>query len=97
MSETCEIFRAYRDYLQPARFKVAYGGRGSAKTRTFITILLNNVIWHGWRLVCFREIMKSIEDSVYQEFIEEIERRNLHDMVDVLKTEIRAKRGTGII
>lgn len=97
MSEICEIFRAYCDFLQPARFKVAYGGRGSAKTRTFITILLNNVIWHGWRLVCFREIMKSIEDSVYQEFIEEIERRNLHDMVDVLKTEIRAKRGTGII
>lgn len=97
MSEVCEIFRAYRDYLQPARFKVAHGGRGSAKTRTFVTILLNNVIWHGWRLVCFREIMKSIEDSVYQEFIEEIDRRDLHGLVDVLKTEIRAKNGNGVI
>lgn len=96
MSEQCEIFPAFVDYLQPARFKVAYGGRGSGKTRTFATILLNNVIYHGWRLVCFREIMKSIEDSVYQEFIEEIDRRGLHDFVTVLKTEIRSHSG-GVI
>lgn len=32
---------------------------------------------HGWRLVCFREVMKSVDDSVYQEFIDEIERRDL--------------------
>ena len=34
-------------------------------------------MYHGWRLVCFREVMKSVDDSVYQEFIDEIDRRGL--------------------
>ena len=86
--EVIDIFPAYRDYLQPARFKVAYGGRGSAKTRTFATLLVTNVLYFGWRVVCFREIMESIQDSVYQEIVAEIDRRELTDRFDILKTEI---------
>lgn len=74
-----EIFPAYVDYLQPCPYKFAYGGRGSAKTRTFVSILLNNVRFYGWRLACFREVMKSIDDSVFQEFIDEIERLGIDD------------------
>lgn len=97
MNEVTEIFPAYADYLQPARFKVAFGGRGSAKTRTFVTILTNNVMYYGWRVVCFREIMESIADSVYQEFVEEIERRELHGYFNVLKTEIECPGSGGVI
>lgn len=97
MSETIEIFPAFRDYLQPARFKVAYGGRGSAKTRTFCTILTSNVLYHGWRVVCFREIMESIADSVYQEFVAEIERRDLGKYFTILKTEILCLSSGGCI
>lgn len=97
MQEVIDIFPAYRDYLQPARFKVAYGGRGSAKTRTFCTILTTNVLYYGWRLVCFREIMESIADSVYQEFVAEIERRNLEQYFEITKTEIRCPSSGGII
>jgi len=95
--EVLDIFPAYRDYLQPARFKVAYGGRGSAKTRTFCTVLTSNVLYHGWRLVCFREIMESIADSVYQEFVAEIERRDLGQYFDILKTEINCPSSGGCI
>nr|WP_281393017.1 PBSX family phage terminase large subunit [Sphingomonas xinjiangensis] len=83
--------------MQPARFKVAYGGRGSAKTRTFCTILTSNVLYFGWRVVCFREIMESIADSVYQEFVAEIERRGLEDHFEILKTEIRCLTSGGCI
>jgi phage terminase large subunit len=83
-----EIFPAYSVFLQPARFKVAYGGRGSAKTRTFISILLNNVQYYGWRLACFREIMKSMEDSVYQEFIDEIYRTGREGYFKITKGTI---------
>lgn len=69
-----EIFPVHLPLLQPARFKCEYGGRGSAKTRTFVAILLNNVQYFGWKIICLREIMKSLEDSVYQEFIDEIDR-----------------------
>lgn len=97
MEETIEIFPAYRDYLQPARFKVAYGGRGSGKTRTFCTILTTNVLYYGWRVVCFREIMESIADSVYQEFAAEIERRGLDDKFEITKTEIRCPSSGGCV
>ena len=95
--EVLDIFPAYRDYLQPARFKVAYGGRGSAKTRTFCTVLTSNVLYHGWRVVCFREIMESIADSVYQEFVAEIERRGIERHFEILKTEIKCPGSGGCI
>lgn len=96
MSKPVEIFPAYREYLQPARFKVAYGGRGSAKTRTFITLLVDNVLYFGWRVVAFREIMKSINDSVMQEIVEEIERRDLSEHFNILKTEIQCPTSGGV-
>src|SRR5574343_1289107 len=92
-----DIFPAYEDYLQYARFKVAYGGRGSAKTRTFCSILTNNVLFYGWRVVSFRETMESIAESVYQEFVEEIERRNLQSYFHILKTHIECPKSGGVI
>lgn len=91
-----DIFPAFEEFLQPSRFKIAWGGRGSAKTRQFVSILTNNVLM-GWRLVCFREVMKSVEDSVYQEFVEEIDRRNLHQYFDVMAKEIRCLCSNGVI
>lgn len=95
MSENIEIFPAFQEYLQPARFKVAYGGRGSSKTRTFVTLLVTNCLYHGWRIVCLREIQKSIEDSVYQEILEEIDRRGLSEHFNPLKTEIQCATSGG--
>ncbi len=90
------IFPAYEEYLQPARFKIAYGGRGSGKTRTVVTILTNNVM-QGWRVVCFREIMETIEDSVYQEFVADIQRRGIAQYFNILKTQIDCPASGGVI
>lgn len=84
-----EIFPIFAEYLQPAPYKIAYGGRGSAKTRTFVAILLNNVRFYGWRLACFREVMKSLEDSVYQEFVDEIQRTGSEKEFTIVKNTIR--------
>ena len=92
----CVIPKIFRPFLQPARFKVAKGGRGSSKTRTVITILVNNVMHAGWRVVCFRELMEAIAESSYQEIVEEIERRNLGRFFDITKTEIRCPSSGGI-
>lgn len=97
MSSTCDIFPAFEEYLQPARFKVAYGGRGSGKTRTITTILLNNVMCSGWRLVCMREFMKSLDDSVYQEFVDEIDRRELNKFFKIINNEISCPYSGGVI
>lgn len=96
MSKPIEIFPIFKEYLQPARFKIAYGGRGSAKTRTFITLLVDNVLYYGWRVVCFREIMKSLDDSVYQEIVEEIARRDFGDHFNILRSEIQCLTSGGV-
>jgi phage terminase large subunit len=96
MSENIEVFPAFKDYLQEARFKVAWGGRGSGKTRFFVTLLVTNCLYYGWRIVCLREIQKSIEDSVMQEIIEEIERRGLGEHFNVLRTEIQCTTSGGV-
>ena len=96
MSENIEVFPCFKEYLQPARFKVAYGGRGSGKTRFFVTMLVTNCLYYGWRVVCLREIQKSIEDSVMQEIAEEINRRNLSEHFNILRTEIQCKTSGGV-
>lgn len=92
----CEIPAVFGPFLQPARFKIAKGGRGSSKTRTVITILVNNVLYSGWRVVCFRELMEAIADSSYQEIVEEIDRRNLAQFFAFTKTEISCPSSGGV-
>ena len=92
----CPIPAIFAPFLQPARFKVAEGGRGSSKTRSVITILVNNVMWSGWRVVCFRELMEAIAESSYQEIVEEIDRRNLGAFFDITKTEISCPSSGGV-
>lgn len=50
--------------FQPARYKVVYGGRGSAKSWSFATSLLLCAAQQRERILCAREIQKSINDSV---------------------------------
>lgn len=92
----CPIPAVFEPFLQPARFKIAKGGRGSSKTRTVITILVNNVLHAGWRVVCFRELMDAIAESSYQEIVEEIDRRNLAAFFTITKTEIFCPASGGV-
>jgi phage terminase large subunit len=58
-------FPAAFDFLfEPARYKVAYGGRGAAKSWAFARALLIRAAQEPRRIVCAREIQKSIADSV---------------------------------
>lgn len=48
----------------PKRFKIAYGGRGSAKSTTFANHFIDRA-YHGAMIGCFREFQTSIDDSVH--------------------------------
>lgn len=78
-SEHCEpdhlIPERLERLLYPKPWKVVFGGRGSAKTRTVATILTESARFRPERVGCFREIQQSIEDSSYQELVDEIERK----------------------
>ena len=49
-----------------ARYRVAYGGRGSAKSWAFARMLLLRAYEQRRRILCARELQNSIKDSVHQ-------------------------------
>lgn len=80
--------------FEPARYKVAHGGRGSGKSWAFAMALL---IWGSQRqlrVICAREVQKSIKESVHRLLGDQIQAMGLGSFYDVLETEIRGKNGT---
>lgn len=54
----------FKPLLQPARYKAAYGGRGSGKSRFFGGLLVeDHLLERGLRSVCIREVQKTLKDS----------------------------------
>ncbi len=56
------------------RFKVAYGGRGAAKSQSFADIFLMKAHMEGAKIGCFREYQNAIDDSVFSLLTKEIDR-----------------------
>lgn len=56
--------RAFLPLLKPARYKGAYGGRGSGKSHFFGELWLEENIAEKLDCVCLRETLKSLEFSV---------------------------------
>jgi phage terminase large subunit len=67
------IPRVFRDFTPPARYKIAYGGRGSAKSESFARLLLIRGAESRRRILCAREFQASIKDSVHQTLADIIE------------------------
>jgi phage terminase large subunit len=80
--------------FRPARYKCAYGGRGSAKSWSFARALLVLGAKRRERVLCTREVQKSIQQSVHQLLKDQVEALGLGDFYEVLQTEIRGKNGT---
>lgn len=79
-----------------SRYKVAYGGRGSAKSWSFSEALLIRGVEAPTRILCGRELQKSIGDSVHQLLCDQIARLNLGYYYTVTNTSIIARNGTSI-
>ncbi|TSP11534.1 PBSX family phage terminase large subunit [Cupriavidus campinensis] len=81
------LFDAYR-------YKVAHGGRGSGKSWGFARALLIQGAQTPLRIGCFREVQKSIKDSVHKLLSDQIKALHLGGFYEVLETAIRGKNGT---
>ena len=68
-SLTIETAAVFEPLLHPARYKAAYGGRGSGKSRFFAGLDVEDALrfpgeaGEGMRLVCIREVQKSLKHS----------------------------------
>ena len=97
MSEVEAKFPAKLKFLfQPKRYKVAHGGRGSGKSWGFARALLIQGVSAPLRILCTREVQKSIKDSVHKLLSDQITVLGLGGFYQVLENEIRGKNGTEI-
>ena len=74
--------------LKPRRFKIMHGGRGGGKSHTVAQVLLMLSMQRKLRILCIREVQKSIAKSSMQVLADYIERLGLSAYFDVQKTTI---------
>lgn len=80
--------------FRPYRYKVAHGGRGSGKSWAFARALLLLAAKKPLRILCAREVQKSIKDSVHKLLSDQIQAMGLGAFFEVLETAIRGRNGS---
>lgn len=83
----------YEPLLEDARYKAAYGGRGSGKSHFFADLWLDENIRMALDFVCLRETQKSLEFSVKKLLEEKIAKHNAGDYFEVQDKRILTRRG----
>ncbi len=92
------IPKAYKPLFTPARYKIFYGGRGSAKSESYARTLLVQGMQERHLVLCTREFQASIQDSVHRLLASTIMNNNLSDEYEILQSTIRhRKNGTEFI
>jgi phage terminase large subunit len=95
---TLETPRVFRPLLDPARYKGAHGGRGSAKSWFFAGLLIERCLMYPeTRWVCAREIQKSLDQSVKRLLEVLIQRMGVSASFRILNTHIESGREGRII
>ena len=79
--------------FDPYRYKVSYGGRGSGKSWSYARALLIQAANKPLRVLCAREIQRSIRQSVHQLLTDQIQALGLGQFYEVLDSEIRGVVG----
>jgi len=92
-----QITADFEPFLEQKRYKVAYGGRGSGKSWSIAQLLIMQAYKEKTRILCAREIQKSINDSVIQLLADTIERMKLENFFEVQKTQILGRNGSRFI
>ena len=80
--------------LSRARYYVSWGGRGSGKSWAFARSLLLQSCEDPLRILCAREIQRTLADSVHQLLVDQIEALDLTQAFTVTETAI-ANQATG--
>lgn len=87
----------FEPLLKAARYKGVFGGRGSGKSHRFAElVILRCIQTKGSRIVCIREIQKSIKLSVRQLLVDKIKAFGLEDFFEIQEAQIKTP-GDGLI
>lgn len=92
-----KIPKAFKLLSKPKRYKVLYGGRGSGKSWACARVILGLGFDKPLRILCTREIQRSIKDSVHKLLQDQIAAMGLDGFYEVTRESIRGLNGTEII
>jgi len=80
--------------FEPKRYKILYGGRGSAKSWSVARALIALSMKSPIRVLCARELQNSISDSVIALLADQIKAMGAADLFDIQRTAIYGKNGS---
>ena len=80
-----------------SRYKILYGGRGSAKTFSIALSLIFLSLQKKVRILCSRQIQASIADSVYKTLCDAIELIGVQAFFKKTENSIKAANGSEFI
>jgi phage terminase large subunit len=80
--------------FEKSRYKVLYGGRGGAKSWGVARALLIKGAKEPLRILCAREFMTSMKDSVHKLLCDQINSLGLISFYEITQNSIRGKNGS---
>jgi len=82
------------ELFKPSRYKVLQGGRGGAKSWGIARALLIKGAKDQMRILCAREYMTSMKDSVHKLLCDQIQALGLTGFYEITQASIRGANGT---
>ncbi|MFA5127307.1 MAG: PBSX family phage terminase large subunit [Patescibacteria group bacterium] len=89
--------RAFVPLLKQARYKAAYGGRGSAKSHFFAEMVVDKCVEKSTFVVCCRETQKSLKFSSKRLIEYKIETLGVGHLFEIQEAQIKGSNGSLII
>lgn len=84
--------------LDPARYKGAFGGRGSGKSQFFADLMVASAVrLPGFRGLCCREVQKSLKESAKRLIEQKIADHKLGHLFEVQEAQIKTPGGGVIV
>nr|DAY12501.1 MAG TPA: large terminase [Caudoviricetes sp.] len=83
--------------FKPNRYKVMFGGRGGGKSHGVAAALLVLGAKKQMRILCAREVQKSMRDSVHRLLKDKVIQLGLEHFYEITDFEIRGQNGTLIV
>lgn len=85
---------AFKGLKRRCRYKIYYGGRGSAKSWTVARVLILRAYKEKLRILCARELQGSIADSVHKLLSDQIEALGLRHFFHITHNSITSVSGS---
>lgn len=87
-ASTIQLHEKFEFLLEPHRYKVAWGGRGGLKSWQYARALLYHATIGHERILCTREVQKTLKESVHQLLSDQIQELGLSHLFEVQQETI---------